>query len=218
MKLVFISDVHNKFNELTIPECDILVDSGDYSFRGTEVEIINFYTWLSKQPAKYIVSVQGNHELGWEKNPALSRRIAQDLCLNVHLLHDSSVTLEGIKFYGSPYQPEFFDWAYNLPRGPKLADKWKLIPDDTDILVTHGPPYGILDAVKNGKKIESVGCVDLRDRVNKLPNLKYHSFGHLHLNGGRKTVIGNTTFINAAVNNDSYNVVNKPVEINYEII
>lgn len=213
-----ISDTHNRYKELTIPECDILIDSGDYSFRGTDSEITNFYRWLNKQPAKYIISVQGNHELGWEKDPTKCELLAWKECERVKLLHDSAVEIEGIKFWGSPWQPEFFNWAFNLPRGEKLSEKWSLIPEDTNFLITHSPPYQILDEVINRDigKISSAGCMDLRERVDKLLNLKYHQFGHLHRMGGKQMTIVNTNFINAAMNDDQYKITRKPIVIQYD--
>ena len=219
-KLVFISDTHTRFGELTISECDILIDSGDYSFKGTNSEIKNFYKWFDKQPAKHLISVQGNHELGFEANPENAIAIAKSQCERVHLLHDSGVTINGIKFWGSPWQPEFCDWAYNLPRGLPLKEKWALIPDDTNVLITHGPPYQILDDVQNmwEGRIESVGCMALRSRTSKLDHLKFHSFGHIHLMGSKQMKVGNTTFINASICDEGYKATNKPVEIDYENI
>lgn len=216
-KIVVISDTHCKFRELKIPKCDLLIDCGDYSFRGTDKEIRDFYTWFDEQPAEHLVSVQGNHERGFEKNPSNAKKIINEVCPAVHLLHDSFVVLEDIKIYGSPFQPDFYNWAFQLPRGLPLKEKWDLILEDTDILVTHGAPYQILDTVVDkyfGDKTQ-VGDMDLRARVDKLPNLKYHFFGHLHFNGGQTMKVGNTIFGNAAVNNDNYDIAHKPLEIEY---
>ena len=102
-----------------------------------------------------------------------------------------------LKIYGSPWQPEFCGWAYNLPRGQALADKWAMIPDDTDILVTHGPPAGILDG--------DLGCLNLRRRVDEL-NLKLHVFGHIHYSWG---VMGN--YVNASICNDMNIPIHDPI-------
>ena len=126
-------------------------------------------------------------------------------------LQDQSVMIEDVKFYGSPYQPEFYNWAFNLPRGEKLKQKWGLIPKDTDVLITHGPPYGIGDFVpyRGG---EFVGCKDLEETIITLPNLKAHIFGHIHCGYGHinKNFI---QYVNASICDESYNPIQKPILI-----
>jgi len=95
-------------------------------------------------------------------------------------LENSGVEIDGVKFWGSPWQPEFFNWAFNLPRGRRLAEIWALIPDDTEVLITHTPPYGILDRVDSG---EHVGCEDLRRALQRVKP-KVHVFGHIHEDRG----------------------------------
>jgi Icc-related predicted phosphoesterase len=126
----------------------------------------------------------------------------------MYYLLDEELELEGLKFYGSPYQPEFCNWAFNLPRGPQLARKWAKIPDDTDVLITHGPPGGILDRVAGG---ELVGCNDLRKRVKEI-NPKLHVFGHIHEAYGWHWE-DKTIFVNAANCDLGYNPINKPVVV-----
>ncbi len=146
-KIVFISDTHNHHDEVELPKGDILVHAGDFSGTGHPAEVFNFFSWLLIQSSnfKHIVFVAGNHDMSFEyKSPWVLKALEQ-LPDNVHYLEDSEVVLEGIKFYGSPWQPEFHNWGFNLPRGKKLADKWSMIPKDTDILITHSPPANILD-------------------------------------------------------------------------
>jgi Icc-related predicted phosphoesterase len=100
---------------------------------------------------------------------------------NCRYLQDEAAEIAGLKFWGSPWQPWFHDWAFNLPRGERLAEKWAMVPEDTEILVTHGPPFGIGD--HNGWE-GHVGCDDLRKRVAQLQNLKLHIFGHIHESPG----------------------------------
>ena len=108
-------------------------------------------------------------------------------------LSDSGRTIDGVRVWGSPWQPWFYDWAFNLPRGAALAAKWALIPDGTDVLVTHGPPLGVLDTTLRG---EPVGCAALRGRVAQLrPRL--HLFGHIHEAYGVVDHDG-TLFVNAS--------------------
>jgi hypothetical protein len=111
--------------------------------------------------------------------------------------------------YGTPWQPEFFNWAFNLPRGEKLKEKWDMIPVDTDILITHGPPFGKLDYVRYGN--ENVGCEELMKRVEEIKP-KIHVFGHIH-EGYGYVFDGNTHYINASVLNDRYEYRNKPVNV-----
>jgi hypothetical protein len=125
-----------------------------------------------------------------------------------HYLEDSGIEIAGVKFWGSPWQPEFYDWAFNLPRGQALADKWALIPDDIDVLITHGPPLGILDQVITG---DHVGCADLLEAV-QLIKPKVHIFGHIHEGYGRIEQNG-TVFINASVCTARYRPINPPIVV-----
>ena len=100
----------------------------------------------------------------------------------------------------SPDQLPFYDWAFNLPRGKALAKVWAKIPDDTDVLITHGPPYGILDKTERG---EHCGCQDLLERI-KVIQLKLHIFGHIH-EGYGMFQDESTTFVNGSVCDADYN-------------
>src|ERR1700722_16407724 len=97
MKICAISDVHNKYQNLIIPECDILISCGDYSFRGEPKEVKDFHTWFNYQPGKYKISVQGNHELGVEKNFGASKLIALEECSNCYFIDEGLVEIEGLK-------------------------------------------------------------------------------------------------------------------------
>jgi Icc-related predicted phosphoesterase len=136
---------------------------------------------------------------------------------DIHYLEDSGITLEGLKIYGSPWSPEFGSyWVYNLPRGSRyLKEKWDKVPDDTDILMTHTAPYGILDP---NYEYQSVGCELLRDRIIDIKPL-ISCFGHLHRGYNVKRIdLGNktTTFINSSICNDNNQVVNKPINLTIE--
>jgi Icc-related predicted phosphoesterase len=120
--------------------------------------------------------------------------------------------IDGLKIYGSPWQPRFFDWAFNLNRGPEMAEKWKLIPDETNILITHGPPNGILDEVPRAYGSENAGCEELRKRIQDLPDLKLHVFGHIHCGYGMHKEAG-VTFINASNCDESYKPSQPPIVI-----
>ena len=208
MKLVLISDTHANHNKIQIPECDILIHSGDFSDVGDRYQVEDFLFWLTIQPAKHKIYIAGNHDMKYESHPHFKR----EMIINypkVNYLEDSGILLEGLNIYGSPWQPRFFDWGFNLDRGKPLADKWAKIPEDTNILITHGPPYGFGDQTKS---YENVGCWDLLYRINNLPNLKLHVFGHIHPGYGIYKN-KNTILVNAALCNDWNRVRNKPIEI-----
>ena len=114
--------------------------------------------------------------------------------------------IDGVKFYGSPWQPWFYDWAFNLERGPEIRAKWDLIPEDTDVLITHGPPYGIGDLTFQK---DHAGCQDLLKAVERLKP-RTHIFGHIHERYGINSIDG-TTFINASSFNHNYHRFNEPV-------
>lgn len=206
MKIVCISDVHGKWNKINIPKCDLLISAGDYSFRGEDHMVRDFHKWLNKQPAEHVISVQGNHEYAVEKNFQKYKDMALKECPRVHFIYHEQVEIEGVKIFGSSYTPEFCNWAYNVPRGPELASLWAQIPDNTNVLVTHGPPAGILDVVYHSNGVtprDRVGCHDLMDRINELRELKLHVFGHIHGSAG-ETYFNGVKYINAAICDEMY--------------
>jgi predicted phosphohydrolase len=213
MKITFISDTHNKHKYLTsnaydniLGSGDVLVHAGDVSSMGKSYEINDFLNWFSKTPFTYKIFIAGNHDFHFESYHDIAIGYKEQ---GVHYLFDSDIVIDGIKFYGSPWQPEFHGWAFNLPRGSKLAEKWFKIPEDADILITHGPPFGKLDYVRYGN--ENVGCEELMKRVEEIKP-KIHVFGHIH-EGYGYVFDGNTHYINAAVLNDRYEYRNRPVNV-----
>ena len=198
-RICCISDTHTKHDKIVVPDCDILIHAGDATFNGDGDEVMKFMTWLSWQPAKHKIFIAGNHDWNWVHANTAWRDCAK--AMGLVYLQDSSVTIDGLKFYGSPWQPEFCNWAFNLPRGPQLAEKWAQIPDDTDVLITHGPPYGINDTVPG--RSERLGCRDLRNRVSQLDKLKLHVYGHIHGSGG-KVFTGKHKSVNASVCDELY--------------
>ena len=205
MKVVCLADVHGRF-DFEVPDGDLLIVAGDFTMGGRVEEIARFNVWLNKLPHKHKALVAGNHDWLFEKQP----KVAEQMLTDCHYLRDSSVTIDGWKIYGSPYQPEFCNWAFNLPRGEKLREKWKMIPKDTDILITHGPPMGTLDRARSG----AVGCRDLRDRLKKVrPRL--HVFGHIYCCPGLHSeycagTMRSHVSVNASVCDENYQPTNKP--------
>jgi len=116
------------------------------------------------------------------------------------------VTVAGIKFYGSPWQPWFYDWAFNLKRRTEIRAKWDLIPLDTEVLITHGPPYGILDRTTRG---ERVGCEELLEAIKQIrPRL--HVFGHIHEAYGIRSN-DDISYINGSNCDVRFRLVNPPI-------
>lgn len=197
MKIAAISDTHNQHKKLKIPECDVLIHCGDLTNSGEIWEIKNFCEWMSKTPAKHKIVIPGNHDRSFQKPLMLPAIEELFTAANINLLIDKSLTIDNINFYGSPWQPWFWDWAYNFPRydgGEAAKSTWDKIPVDTDILITHGPPNGILDRVDRDGS--SVGCPHLRNRIEQT-KIKYHCFGHIHESKGIMTV-DERTYINCS--------------------
>jgi Icc-related predicted phosphoesterase len=214
MKIVFISDTHGKHKILTskaynniLGEGDVLVHAGDCTNVGKTHEINEFLDWFSDTPFTHKIFIAGNHDFWFEKNHDIAQEYKDK---GVKYLFDSMVEIDGVKIYGSPWQPEFYDWAFNLPRGEKRAEKWAKIPEALDILVTHSPAFGMVDATIQGI---SVGCHDLFQRVVKVKP-KIHACGHIHWSYGQKTFDG-IEFINASILNEGYFYENKPIAIEF---
>ena len=177
---------------MPIPQGDILLFGGDMCGPGKLYEIERFGDWLRSLPHPHKVVIAGNHDWPFElaPNKALSA-LGEDIIY----LQDEAVEIEGLKIYGSPWQPEFFNWAFNLKRGERLKAAWSQIPEDVDILITHGPPHGTLDKTDDGRL---VGCEQLAARIPQLTKLKSHVFGHIHEAYGRKEKDG-CIFLNASI-------------------
>ena len=201
MRIVCISDTHNQ--RPTIPDGDVLIHAGDSTSQGYMTEIDRFNKWLGTLPHKHKIIIAGNHDFGFETDA-----VEAEACItNAIYLRDASVTIDGVTFYGSPWQPTFHNWAFNLPRGSKLKEVWSRIPMCTEVLITHGPPAGILDRCQDGR---IVGCQDLRDRLSQLPKLKLHIFGHIHEAYGTYEMNG-VTYINASSCTLVYRATNPPI-------
>jgi Icc-related predicted phosphoesterase len=215
VKICCISDTH--LNQLEIPECDLLIHAGDFSFVGKMVDVIEVNQWFGKLKekgtVKEIIAIAGNHDWICEKNPSW----VKETFTNCIYLDEEPCEVFGFKVFGSAWSPFFNNWAFNAQRGNEIARHWKKIPDDTQILVTHGPPYGILDV--NTEEVyslplgpEHLGCEELRKRIDQLKDLKLNVFGHIHSSSGVEEHNG-VKFVNASVLNESYEVIFKPIVI-----
>ena len=178
--------------QVEIPDGDILIFAGDMSVCRTLQDVAGFNSFLKTLPHPHKIVIGGNHDHLLASSPELGRQLLQDAIY----LQDESVCIGGIKIYGSPWQPIFNTNAcdaFALPRGKIMKQKWNMIPNDTDILITHSPPCGIMD--EDGGI--SHGCSDLLAAVRQIKP-KFHIFGHIHNHNGMET-IGCTTFINCNV-------------------
>jgi len=206
VSIVAMSDSHGFHDAIDIPEADILVHAGDITSHGKIAEVERFNEVLGDLPHPVKIIIAGNHDFCFERDPEACAAILT----NGIFLQDSKVTVQGIRFYGSPWQPWFYDWAFNLQRGSKIREKWDLIPDDTDVLITHGPPFGHCDKTLRG---ERVGCQDLLEVVERIKP-KAHIFGHIH-EGYGITRNEHTAFINASICDVSCQPRNKPFVYEY---
>jgi len=191
VRLVLTADTHGTHDRLNVPDGDIFVHAGDVTLLGGLEELGPFNDFLRRLPHAHKVVIAGNHDWCFQKQPAQARR----LLTAARYLQDEAARIAGLDFYGSPWQPWFYDWAFNLQRGRALADKWALIPPGTDVLVTHGPPRGIGDGTWDGRR---EGCDDLLRRVMEV-RPRVHLFGHIHEAAGLWEREG-VTFVNASSN------------------
>lgn len=217
MKITFISDTHTKHSQcrLDLPGGDLIIHCGDFMSTGYSwKEAEDFLVWYNElDQYDHKILIAGNHDRLFENHMEDIPSIMNEY-QNITYLFDQLVEINGLKIWGSPWQPEFFNWAFNLPRyGDELAEKWSLIPDDCDILITHGPPFGHLDISGYGNK--NVGCELLRHRVDTIKPL-IHCFGHIHSNAGFK-FDGNTNYFNASILDERYNYQHKPLTIDLNV-
>ena len=206
VRVVCLSDTHNRQGQFEVPEGDVLVHAGDLTGRGTLREVSAALEWLAALPHREKVFVAGNHDFLFERNGPLARSLVK----NATYLEGTAAEAAGLRIWGGPWQPWFGDWAFNLSRGEALAEKWKWIPEGLDILVTHGPPLGILDRTAAG---EAVGCEQLHNRIaamDRPPRL--HVFGHIHEAYGIHSAPA-TIFVNASICDLGYAAVNPAVVI-----
>lgn len=211
-KFVLISDTHMRHNDLTIPDCDFLIHSGDATGRGEEFELVKFLKWMSEQPARHKIFIPGNHDFDIEYRLEYWGRYCADL--DIYLLHNEGLELDGFSFYGTADQPIFFDWAFNKSSTQREAS-FSNIPEGLDFLITHSPPYGILDMVQypDGTDKMPAGCMHLWKHVRRTTP-KFHIFGHIHEGYGYKDFCG-TKFYNASICNSSYYPENDPWVFDY---
>ena len=220
MRITFISDTHSKHKQVTnsLPGGDLIVHAGDMSSQGYKHEIQEFLKWynnLDNYTNKIFIA--GNHDWGFQNDPKMCQEQLEFydkvtyLEDNLELIGDDYST--AVKVWGSPWQPEFYNWAFNLPRnGEELKDKWDMIPMNTDILITHGPAWGKVDTVKG--EGNPLGCELLAERI-KVVKPKIHVCGHIHTGYGY-VFDGDTHYINASVLDERYYYTQKPLTVDWD--
>lgn len=221
-KIVCISDTHTRHWNIKVPDGDVLIHAGDITNQGELWLLDGFLNWFSQLPHKYKILIGGNHDWCFEKFHPCGQKGLESIekySDKIMYLHHNVGVIEeyGLKIFGSPYTPFFCDWAFNIHRG-RLKPYWDQIPDDIDILVTHGPCYGILDHTLSGEKC---GDYELLDRVREIKKikgnkLKCHVFGHIHTNRKEIQTVRKfgMKFVNASILNERYEIENEPVVFN----
>jgi predicted phosphodiesterase len=230
MKITLISDTHAKHNQLNgdLPGGDLLIHSGDFMTSGyNPMEAVMFFQWfdaIDNYDTKILIA--GNHDRWMQNDSKEARSLLSEYYKTIEYLEDEDLVLyfdgpngdypeDNVRIYGSPWQPEFYNWAFNLPRnGEELKAKWDAIPDNTDILITHGPAQTYLDTSGAPYNTPLLGCELLKERI-ELINPKIHVCGHIH--GGYGYYFnGHTHFFNASILNEQYNYTNLPFNFEWD--
>lgn len=191
MRIVCVSDTHNSRPEL--PDGDLLIHAGDMTVRGYRIEVYRQLGWLEMNRRRYkeVIVVPGNHDLYFEEHWEAAQADCE--AADIRLLHNSEIEVAGLRIYGSGHTPMYHSWGLML-EGDAIAQAWEAIPEGVDVLVTHGPPAGILDTSYRGP---SIGCPHLLRELDRIrPRL--HIFGHAH-EGRGVLEQGGTTYVNTAV-------------------
>lgn len=219
LRILFTSDTHkmhpdlSKFKDLA----DVLVHSGDLTGRGGRHETEDELFWLGEQLNFFdeVIFVPGNHDFFFERFKTEGRLLAE--AEGIIFLNDSGIEIDGVKFWGSAITPEFCSWAFNRKRGEQIDKHWKIIPKDTDVLITHGPPYGVLDKVNNDMSADRhQGCNELLFHVTKRVKPEVHAFGHIHEGYGQERIRG-THFVNSSFVNEYYIPGNQPIIVEVKL-
>lgn len=200
MRIVALSDTHGYHDEVDVPDGDILIFAGDMCGHSTIDSVEEFGYWMDTLPHEHKIYIAGNHD--W---PFVNQKERAKNRVNAIYLEDGFTIINGIKIYGSPWTPEFCGWAFMKLRGNDIKAKWDLIPEDTDILVTHGPPMNFMDDVRG----EHCGCRDLKDAVERVMP-QHHCYGHIHESYGSDQC-GVTQLHNVSICDGVYDPRNAPV-------
>ena len=222
MRIVAFSDTHGHHNDIQLPAGDLLVFAGDMCHYGSRYEVRQFNHWLAEQDFKYKLIVAGNHDAALSKYS--NRIIEEDLLTDCIYLNDDEINVDGVGFYGSPYSVQFGDWAFMKPQ-EQMKDVWNKISVHTEVLITHSPPYDIMDY--SIPYAMHCGCTALTQRLTELPDLRLHIFGHIHEGYGQMTarrmnpltglLEASIRYYNVSVCNERYELVNPVTVIELEV-
>jgi len=210
MTLTLIADTHQQHERLVdMPKADVLIHAGDFCHgSGGYKQAKSFLEWFARQDFKHKLLIAGNHDFFADEHPADFRAI---IPAGITYLEDKGLVIEGVRFWGSPVQPDLIGWAFGRPRGAAMNKHWSLIPKNTDVLITHTPPVGILDRSRRGT---SLGCEELAKAVQTIQP-KLHVFGHIH-NGYGQVKTDQTHYINAACMRSGAGLDNAPVFVHLD--
>jgi len=213
LTLALLSDTHGLHARMEhpIPEADVLIHAGDFCGKGRGDEVRDFAAWMGAMPHRHKLVTPGNHDRPVENDPSTFRKVFADH--GIRLLINETTWIDEFSFFGSPYTPTFFDWHFMRDRGPAIRAEWEKIPDDADVVITHGPPYGHGDLAPSwkGEPLRHVGCFELLNRL-RIVRPRLNVFGHIH-DGYGITIsdeIPGTTFVNASVCTEAYRPSNRP--------
>ena len=209
MKIWVISDTHTNHRDLIMPDLsdvDMIIHAGDCGAHPNIIisqgDIKDFLKWFAELPVKHKLYIPGNHDTSVDKGLWTVEEVAE---YGITMLIDETITIDDIKIFGCPHTPRFGQgWAFNKERGADIAQYWELIEEGTDIVVSHGPPFEILDFSRSG---HHCGCVDLGIKILEIKP-KYHIFGHIHEDGGKIETKNDITYINASTVNLRHEIVN----------
>lgn len=207
MKLVFISDTHNKHEQINVPPCDVVCHCGDSTMHGDLSEYLVFAKWFARLEAKHKVLIPGNHDFCLQEMLDICKEETNGY--GIHLLLDSGIVLDGVSFWGTPWVPNLVNWAFYGPRD-QLLNKFSLVPNGVNVLLSHGPPRGMMDNVR----LQNVGSEEMREMTNEVKP-KIHAFGHIHEGTGMRRMEDGRVFINCSSLDERYNV--RPENNYYEV-
>ena len=217
MKLAIISDTHGMHEQVELPDADVLIHCGDFTARDTRQELEQFARWHGSHSHEHKLILCGNHDSSDISYESYKEIFSE---YGVTYMQDETVEIDGTRIYAMPWTPTFYNWYWMKDRGPKMREMTDKIPLDTNVLITHGPQFGVMDETEEGL---NVGCEQLRRRMIMLSELQVHCFGHIHEAYGRELVVnefnlmeshvdhGGYESINASIVNRQYKPVNKPV-------
>ena len=196
VRIVLVSDTHNRHRKLQLPEGDILIHAGDFTNNGTRKEIEDFDNWLaSLDQFQHKILVPGNHDTGTEEKALLrdaSQRKKQGESLevtnveNATVLRGEMVHVIGLKVFGLPDTLDPYNllwWAYRADTEEEMKVRAEGISDGVDVLISHMPPFGVGDTCHTGQRAGSRSLREVVLGAEQPPKL--WAFGHIHECGGR---------------------------------